>query len=336
MIQPKISIIVPIHNAGVYVEKCLNSLASQTLEDIEVILILDCPTDGSDKVAEEYAKRDSRFRLIYNSENLHTGLSRNKGVALAKGKYIGFHDHDDYSEPSMYERLYNKAESEQFNVVRCNFSCIYTKPKELKEEYHYPTPSVDVSNKAWIYENVSNDGISCVIWNHIYRTDFLKEHNIQFLDSRNICSEDSIFFLEVYHHLDRLGTVDDYLYYHVFHTTNTGKVYNYRSIANRISFFERLYSFLSEKGINERQSQSFLLRNMASSLYSGSRQALFTLPLGKAFSEIRQIRGNRLIINHIRNIYKKENRNILLKLKPTIILFFFILKHLPIAKKNSY
>lgn len=101
---PKVSIIVPVYNAGCYFDKCLDSLINQTLKEIEIILVLDCPTDGSDKVAESYSSSDNRIKLIYNEENLHTGLSRNRGMAIARGKYIGFHDHDDYSAPN-YVRI---------------------------------------------------------------------------------------------------------------------------------------------------------------------------------------------------------------------------------------
>lgn len=326
MNQPKISIIVPVHNAGIYFDKCLTTLVTQTLRELEIILVLDCPTDGSDKVAEAFAAKDDRIKLIYNEENLHTGLSRNKGVKAAKGKYIGFHDHDDYSEPTMYELLYQKAEQENLDVVRCNFSCIYNKGKEqIIEEYKYPDISIDLSNKKKIYESVCNDTISCVIWNHIYRADFLDRNHIQFLDSRTICSEDSIFFLNVYRHIDRIGIVPEYLYYHVFHSNNTGKVYNYRSIENRIAFFNGLYLFLKKNNINERQSKDFVSKNIITSLYSGSRQALLSLPRKKAIKEIQYIRQNELMMNCIKSLYKRENSSVLLSQKPTVIIFSFIL-----------
>ncbi len=330
---PKISIIIPVYNAGCYFEKCLDSLINQTLKEIEIILVIDCPTDGSDKIASSYASKDNRIKLIYNNENLHTGLSRNKGMEIARGKYIGFHDHDDYSEHNMYELLYQKAEQENLDVVRCNFSCTYTNKTEAEnmiEKYNYPSASPNISNREWIYENVSNGNISCVIWNHIYNTDFLRHHNILFLDSRSICSEDSLFFLEVYHtNRTKLGIVPEYLYYHVFHSTNTGKIYDYRSIKNRVSFFEGLYSFLRKNNIIEYKCQSFLAQHAIKSLYTGSRQALLLFPLKKAISEIRCIKQSSLIIKCINFLYKKENLSILFHLKPTIIIFSLFLKFSP-------
>ena len=81
---PKVSIIVPIYNAGKFLEKCLDTLVNQTLKDIEIILVLDCPTDGSDRIAREYAEKDPRIRLIVNEQNLNIGLSRNEGLKIAR------------------------------------------------------------------------------------------------------------------------------------------------------------------------------------------------------------------------------------------------------------
>ena len=70
---PKVSIIVPIYNAGKFLEKCLDTLVNQTLKDIEIIMVLDCPTDGSDRIAREYAEKAPRIRLKINEQNLNIG-----------------------------------------------------------------------------------------------------------------------------------------------------------------------------------------------------------------------------------------------------------------------
>lgn len=334
MESPKVSIIVPVHNAGKYLEKSLTSIISQTLKEIEIILVLDCPTDGSNNIAEGFAAKDKRIVLIYNNENLHTGISRNKGIEAAKGKYIGFFDHDDYCESNMYELLYEKAEEECLDIVRCNFLCVYKVKSECVEEgYKYPDNSTNATDKEWFYENVCSDKISCVIWNHLYKADFLKQNKLYFLDSRTICSEDSIFFINVYDKIEKIGIVPDFLYYHVFHSSNTGKAYAYRSIRNRVSFFEELYKFLKSKGINEDTCNTFLFKNVVRSLYSASRQALLLFPLKKALKEINTLRKNNLIMKQFYFLYKKENLSTLFRLKPTIIIFSLLIR-VSTPKKN--
>lgn len=329
MIQPKVSIIVPIHNSGCYLNKCLTSLISQTLNELEIILILDKPTDGSDKIAEEFAKKDNRIILLHNDTNLHTGLSRNKGISIASGEYIGFMDHDDFCEPTMYEKLYNKAKEKDSDIVRCNFFCVSKRGDvDEIEPYIYPQDTYYITDRKWIYERVSNNTVSCVIWNHIYKRSFIAEHRISFLDSRNICSEDSIFFLNIYHVAKSFDTIQDYLYYHVFHKNNTGKAYDYRSVKNRMAFFDNVYSFLIQNGIIDSIAKSYLSQNVLRSLYSGSRQSLQLHPIKKALREIQAIKHNTMIMECIHYMYRKENRSQLFQLKPTIIIFFLFFKML--------
>lgn len=323
----KVSIIIPVYNAGAYFEKCLSHLIKQTLKEIEIILVLNMPTDGSEAVAEEFATQDSRIKLIYNEENLHAGFGRNIGMKVAKGEYIGFHDADDFCEPQMYELLYNKAVNENLEIVRCNFTCIYTSQGSSKSEnYAYPTASMSIDDKEWIYEKVCSDEVSCVIWNHIYKADFLKKHDLWFRDSRKVSSEDSVFFFEAYEKVNRFGIVSDYVYHHVFHTSNTGKNYSYRSINNMILFFEELYTLLKAAGKEEAQAKSYLAENIMRKLYTASRQAFVLFSLKKALAEIRLIKENDFIMSNIRYLFEKKNRKILFRQKPTVIIFFFILK----------
>lgn len=327
MDQPKISVIVPVYNPGSYFEKCLTSLLNQTLKEIEIVIILDCPTDESDKIAEKYAKQDTRIKLIRNEKNIHAGLSRNKGLEIASGKYIGFHDADDYSELNMYELLYQKAIQEELEVVRCDYKCICPKKSKIADElYQYPEITKDASKKKEIYEKVCNGTVSCVVWNHIFKSDFLRYHQIRFVDSSVITSEDSVFFIEVYKNVSKLGTLSDCLYYHIFHQTNMGASYGHRKIQNRIAFFEILYNFLKENNVKEKEALSYLSANVMKSLYTASRQVLTLFPLKKALNEIGLIRNNVLTMKCINYMYERKNRRTLFQLKYTIIIFFLLIK----------
>ena len=93
--MPKISVIVPIYNSEKYLQECLNSIVSQTLNDIEIILVDDGSTDSSPQICDEYAKRDSRIKVIHK-ENAGMGVSYNMGMDSAQGEYIGFIESDDF------------------------------------------------------------------------------------------------------------------------------------------------------------------------------------------------------------------------------------------------
>ena len=100
-----ISVIVPVYKVEKYLNKCVQSIIQQTYTNLEIILVDDGSPDNCPQMCDEWAKKDSRIVVIHKKNG---GLSdaRNAGIAVAKGKYIGFVDSDDYIESTMYEDLY--------------------------------------------------------------------------------------------------------------------------------------------------------------------------------------------------------------------------------------
>lgn len=114
----KVSVIVPVYNMAGKLDRCLKSLAQQTLKDIEFILINDASTDNSLDYLLEFEKSHSDNTIIVNCEiNQGAGGARNAGLEYASGEYIGFIDSDDYIKPEMFEKLYSKAVSGDYDVV---------------------------------------------------------------------------------------------------------------------------------------------------------------------------------------------------------------------------
>lgn len=105
----KVSIIVPVYNESQYLKICLNSLMSQTLDDIEIIAIDDNSNDDSLNILKRYARRYANLHVYHNEENIGLGSTRNMGIKLAKGEYIGFVDSDDYVNPRMFKEMYDAA-----------------------------------------------------------------------------------------------------------------------------------------------------------------------------------------------------------------------------------
>ena len=101
--MPEVSVVVPIYNVAEYLPKCIESILAQTYPDYELILVNDGSKDTSPEIAEDYAKKDSRIRVIHKPNG---GLSdaRNEGMKYASGKYISFIDSDDFIEPDMLEK----------------------------------------------------------------------------------------------------------------------------------------------------------------------------------------------------------------------------------------
>ena len=327
--NPKVSIIVPVYNAGPYLRICLDSLICQTLSEIEIILILDVPTDGSDKIAEEYAANDTRIKLIYNKENLHTGFSRNEGIRNACGEYIGFADHDDYCEPEMFEQLYAKAKSEMADVVISNF---FDENPVEKSYFAFPEGYSSTEFQKRAFEALISADYSIrnsksfknmnVIWNQIYRRSFLLENNILFPDNRIFTMEDVFFSIKVYHFARKVYYLPETYYHHVNTSVNTYDNYGYRSISKIIPLLEEISKFLKENNIWHKYRDLFTVCTLKR-LYSSFRNELKFKGLHTLKHFVSTIRNNASIQEILNNF--EENRSLLKRFAFTKRLFYLII-----------
>ncbi len=124
--MPEISVIVPVYNCEKYLEKCINSILSQTFDDLELILINDGSSDNSGKICDEFKEKDSRVKIVHQ-KNMGVSVARNVGLDVSEGKYIGFIDGDDYIESDMYEFLYNNIKKNEAEVAICGIANIFMK-----------------------------------------------------------------------------------------------------------------------------------------------------------------------------------------------------------------
>ncbi len=259
----KVSIIVPIYNAGAYLKDCLDALHAQTMQDAEFILVLDCPTDGSDDVAKQYAQNDSRFVIVKNDTNLHIGKSRNKGIDIAKGEYIAFCDHDDVMVPDMYEKLYHIA---QKNNADCVISIPTIEENTIKTYWSIQTLDKTKNKKQIILKDLLSYGgtdqaISkyCYIHNVIYRTKVIKEHTIRFVDTHIITNEDVIFNIEFILRAHTIITFNESLYTHRLIQTSTGHQQTYLDWKKRFQEVEYVYQLLVNTKVYEMYKEDFYL-----------------------------------------------------------------------------
>ncbi|MVX64183.1 glycosyltransferase [Clostridium chromiireducens] len=121
IINPLVSVIVPVYNAEKYIEKCIKSILNQSLFDIEIIIINDASLDNSLIICEKLASKDQRIKIFDNTSNKGVAYSRNLGLDNVNGKYIGFVDADDYIDLDMYEQLYRQAIKYDADIVECGF-----------------------------------------------------------------------------------------------------------------------------------------------------------------------------------------------------------------------
>lgn len=116
MEKPKVSVIVPVYNSEKYLNRCVESLIHQTLQEVEIILVNDGSKDGSGEICRKFAQEDSRIVYI---EQKNTGVSaaRNRGLDVASGEFVMFCDSDDYYEESAAEKLLKLAQNHRADWV---------------------------------------------------------------------------------------------------------------------------------------------------------------------------------------------------------------------------
>lgn len=134
MNNPKVSIIMPVYNVEKYLKKCLNSLINQTLDDIEIICVNDGSTDNSDKILQEFAQKDSRIKILTQS-NKGQSVARNLAIENANGEYLGFVDSDDWVDLDYFEKLYNIAIKYDCDIACAGFKRCGNLKSSIRKHY---------------------------------------------------------------------------------------------------------------------------------------------------------------------------------------------------------
>lgn len=116
----KVSIIIPVYNTAEYLDQCLNSILNQSLKELEIIIINDGSTDDSTEILRKYKEKHPEIITLIEQENQGMSVARNKGIDLAKGKYLGFVDSDDWINEDMYFKMVSLAEQNESDIVICN------------------------------------------------------------------------------------------------------------------------------------------------------------------------------------------------------------------------
>ena len=205
-----ISIIVPVYNVEEYLEECLESIRKQTYQDIEVILVNDGSTDGSQAICEYFCQTDKRFRLI-NQKNQGQSVARNHGVKESIGEYIMFVDSDDVVSLGLLEQLM-KYMSNGIDIVECNITedihCLNSEGKEIGVK------ELD-SNEA-LYE-CFNHGVSWSPVAKLYRREIVEK--VPFLE--NLIYEDFYTGIVSLKYIHKMRKIDYIGYYYRYHTSST-------------------------------------------------------------------------------------------------------------------
>ncbi len=204
---PKVSVLVPICNVERYLEECLESLVAQFFTDFEAICINDGSTDGSRAIIQRYMDADERFRVI-DKPNSGYGASMNMGLANAMGEYIAILESDDFFEPNALELLVASADQNQSDVVKADFYLYWSKPQARDELFHI-VDDLEIGRTMRPIDDLAIFFRKPSIWSALYRASFLRENDIDFLETPGASYQDAGFNFKVWASAERATFIAD-------------------------------------------------------------------------------------------------------------------------------
>lgn len=205
----KVSIVIPVYNVQDYLEECMESVVTQTLEDIEIICVNDGSTDGSPEILRKFQEQDKRIRVI-DKENGGYGQAMNQGISEASGKYIGIVEPDDYIDLDMYRDLYETAEKYGLDFVKADFYRFKT-GKDGEREFFYNHLSPNPQNYHIVFNpSKSPETLRFIMntWSGIYRRDFLEKHQIRHNETPGAAFQDNGFWFQTFIYGERAMIID--------------------------------------------------------------------------------------------------------------------------------
>ncbi|MDO5437296.1 MAG: glycosyltransferase family 2 protein [bacterium] len=209
----KVSVIVPVYNTGKYLERCLESIVFQTLNDIEIIIVNDGSVDNSAKIIEKFLPDK---RVIYiKQENKGQGAARNKGLGFAKGEYISFIDSDDYIDNDFLEKLYKAAERNQADIAASSI----IRKRETFEKWRILYEKTSVKEDLNEIFKAVNYPDQSYVWNKLYKKSFLDSINFKF--EENVYYEDVTALSYILLNCKKLVCVSDTNYYYMVNDGNS-------------------------------------------------------------------------------------------------------------------
>ena len=253
--MPLVSIIVPVYNAERHLHRCVDSILSQTLEDFEIILVNDGSTDSSAAICDEYAKWDSRVKVLHKS-NGGVASARQAGIDIAIGKYSIHADSDDWVEPTILEEMYGRAIAESADMVICDFVVVWSDKREVARQQLKQQPNHDECLKSLLQGKIMGS-----LWNKLIRTSLYKKFDIRFAEGINYC-EDYIICVNLLSQNIKVEYINRPLY-NYDQIVNDHSITRHKTISTyrqRVAFIEVLRDCLNGRFTTE---YSYIVTNFA-------------------------------------------------------------------------
>lgn len=220
----KLSVIIPLYNAGDDFRTCMESLITQTWTALEIIIINDGSTDNSVEIAKHYAENYPHVRLLHQA-NAGASVARNRGIEVATGKYVAFVDADDEVYPTMYETLMTMALEDDLDVAQCNADWSFRETGETWQSI--PSDRLRstgvLTGPDWLRMGLSSRRWTHVVWMGVYRRDVIVKNNIKFI--AGLHHQDIVWTTEFMFNALRARYTEQSLYKYYLHNTSVSRLH---------------------------------------------------------------------------------------------------------------
>lgn len=316
--MPKVSVIVPVYNVKKYLAQCVDSILTQTLEDIEILLVNDASTDNSLEIARSYEK-DSRVK-VFDKPHGGLGHTRNYGVARATGEYLIFIDSDDWIDPEMLQNLYASAQQCStdmivFNFVRenlidkeqrvCRLPVNFPEfDKEFQELILAELIGPDAADNAWRQTEM----LGCA-WRRMYRREWFVKNQLSFYNEQEVMLEDLPVIIKAHCLAERVLAVGGAYYHYRYNPRSLSTRYRPHKMEMLTACFNIVREFLQSKNLYESYRErhfAWLLRNAAHSSFVNAFSPLHKCTFTERYHEVRGILKNPLLKQAAQSDYLKQ------------------------------
>ncbi len=239
----KVSVIVPVYNTEDYLYKCIDSLIHQTLEEIQIVIVNDGSTDNSQGIIDSYVKKYPDKMISLKQENRGQASARNNALKHVEGEYIGFLDSDDFVNPDMFEKMYNRAKLENSDFVSCGYKDVtYRNGEEIiLQKYVGQKPCKEAS--GLFFGTVVSPFI------HLYEKRIFDESGVKFPEG--YIYEDTAFFLNLIPYIRKPIFIEESLANRLRREGSTTRLVNPRKIEQMLPVLLNSIEFYKTKGYYE-------------------------------------------------------------------------------------
>lgn len=329
MNNPLISIIIPVYNVEDYIRPCLDSILAQTYTNFEAILMDDGSKDGSGRICDEYAEKDSRF-VVVHKDNEGVAKARITAFEHSKGELITFIDSDDYVSPLYLEELAKPIIEEDADMVSCDF--YYDRSGKISKSTGFLTGMYEddklkdfITNHFFYDKTVNNYGMTCFLWTKMIKRKFVYEGLQNGIGLWY--GEDQIGVFTMLLQCKKLSVIADRLYYYVQHEGQAMTKYDFSLWENIFNLMKK-YEELDKEGISKKTRRQRFWLHINFTIFC---KMLPNIHIRQEFcQQLHKARNNPFLIDYFKPLFitfviKENVKYWILKLK-MLSLFYLIFK----------